>query len=227
MWTTGLRCRVPAGRPERSIGEPRVDWTNLAIFMSALLLASGTPGPGIATLVARVLGTGLRGAVPLAVGLAIGDVVWLSTGVWGLAALANTFSSVFVIVKWVGIAYLLYLAWKMWNVGATPREVAADARTDSAQALFLTGLAVCLGNPKVMAFYWALVPTLLDVTRITVADWLKLVVATLGVLTVTFGSYILLADRARLLFKQGDAIRTVNRAAAVAIAGTAVWMAAR
>jgi threonine/homoserine/homoserine lactone efflux protein len=130
-------------------------------------------------------------------------------------------------VKWLGIAYLLFLSWKMWNAGAAPREVAAEKSDDSAQALFLTGLAVCLGNPKVMAFYWALVPTLLDVTRITVADWLALCVATLGCLTFTFGSYILLADRARLMFKAADTIRVVHRFAAVAIAGTAVWMAAR
>ncbi len=204
-----------------------MDWPSLTLFATALLLASGTPGPGIATLVARVLGSGIGGAAPLAIGLAVGDVIWLSTGVWGLAALAKTFHGIFLAVKWVGIGYLLYLAWRMWNVSAAGREVTADVRTDSATALFLTGLAVCLGNPKVMAFYWALVPTLLDVTRVTVAGWMQLVVATFAVLTITFGGYILLADRARIAFKRGDAIRTVNRVAAVAIAGTAIWMAAR
>lgn len=204
-----------------------MDWTALTLFVSALLLASGTPGPGIATLVARVLGSGVGGAVPIALGLALGDVVWLSTGVFGLAALARTFHGVFVVVKWLGIAYLLFLSWKMWNAGATPREVDAVKSEESARALFVTGLAVCLGNPKVMAFYWALVPTLLDVTRITVADWLMLCAATLGCLTITFGGYILLADRARLMFKAADTIRVVHRAAAVAIAATAVWMAAR
>lgn len=204
-----------------------MDLASLILFSSALLLASGTPGPGIATLVARVLGTGVGGAAPLALGLAVGDVVWLSTGVWGLSALAQTFHGVFLFVKWVGIAYLIYLAWRMWSTAVVEREVTADMRSDSAAALFLTGLAVCLGNPKVMAFYWALVPTLLDVTRVTIAGWLSLVVATFAVLTITFGSYILLADRARLVFKKGDAIRKVNRVAAVAIAGTAIWMAAR
>lgn len=204
-----------------------MDWTGLTLFVSALLLASGTPGPGIATLVARVLGSGMGGAVPIAAGLALGDVFWLSTGVFGLAALAKTFHGVLVVVKWLGIGYLLFLSWKMWNAGATPREVAAEKSEENAQALFLSGLAICLGNPKVMAFYWALVPTLLDVTRITVTDWLTLCMATLGCLTVTFGGYIFLADRARLMFKAADTIRIVHRLAAIAIAATAVWMAAR
>ncbi len=204
-----------------------MDLPSLTLFVSALLLASGTPGPGIATLVARVLGTGISGAAPIALGLAVGDVIWLSAGIWGLAALAKTFSGIFFAVKLVGIAYLIYLAWRMWSAPIASRDVAADTRTDSAPALFFTGLAVCLGNPKVMAFYWALVPTLLDVTTITVGGWLQLVAATLGCLTITFGGYILAADRARTLFKQGEAIRVVNRVAAVTIAGTAIWMALR
>ncbi len=202
-----------------------MDWASLTLFVSALLLASGTPGPGIATLVARVLGTGISGAAPIALGLAVGDVIWLSAGVWGLAALAKSFDGIFFAVKIVGIAYLIYLAWRMWTAPIASRDVTADTRTDSAAALFFTGLAVCLGNPKVMAFYWAMVPALLDVTKITVMGWLQLVVATLGCLTITFGGYIFAADRARALFKQGDVIRIVNRAAAVVIAGTALWMA--
>jgi threonine/homoserine/homoserine lactone efflux protein len=204
-----------------------MDIASLLLFSSALLIASGTPGPGIATLVARVLGTGVGGAVPIALGLALGDVIWLSAGVFGLAALAKAFNGVLVAVKWLGITYLIFLAWRMWNAAAAPRDVAADTRTESAQALFLSGLAICLGNPKVMAFYWALVPTLLDLTRITVVDWLALCAATLSCLTITFGSYILLANRARLMFKHGDAIRAVNRGAAMAIAATALWMALR
>ena len=204
-----------------------MDWASLTLFSSALLLASGTPGPGIATLVARVLGTGIGGAAPIALGLALGDVIWLSTGVWGLAALAKTFHGVFLVVKWAGIVYLVYLAWRMWSAPIARRDVAADTRADSAPALFLMGLSVCLGNPKVMAFYWALLPTLLDVAAITVTGWLQLVAATLGCLTITFGGYILAADRARAMFKHGDAIRVVNRVAAVAIAGTAIWMALR
>ncbi len=204
-----------------------MEWSSIALFASALLLASATPGPGIATLVARVLGTGVGGGVPFALGLAVGDVIWLSAGVWGLAALAQTFHGVFLAVKWVGIAYLIHLAWRMWTATVAKREVEADTRREGSWALFWAALAICLGNPKVMAFYWALVPTLLDMTRITVGGWLALVATTLGCLTVTFGSYILLASRARQLFKSADAVRTINRVAAVAITGTAVWMAAR
>jgi threonine/homoserine/homoserine lactone efflux protein len=204
-----------------------MDTASLVLFASALLLASGTPGPGIATLVARVLGSGLGGGIPIALGLAVGDVIWLTAGVWGLAALARSYEAVFTVVKWVGIAYLVFLAWKMWTAQVAARDVAAIARREPPMALFLAGLSVCLGNPKVMAFYWALVPTLIDLRTITVPGWLQLCLATFGVLTITFGGYMLLADKARALFKEAEAVRTLNRGAAVAIAGTALWMAWR
>ncbi len=204
-----------------------MDAAGLVIYASALLLASGTPGPGVATLVARVLGRGWAGGVPLALGLAVGDIIWLSAGIWGLAVLAQTFSGVFTALKWAGIAYLLYLAWRMWTTPVAPREVTADRRGESPVTLFMTGLAVCLGNPKVMAFYLALVPTLLDLHKVTVTGWLQLVAVTLACLTITFGGYITLAARARLLFTRPDTLRNMNRSASVAIAGTAVWMAAR
>ncbi len=204
-----------------------MDAQSLLIYASALLIASATPGPGIATIVARVLGRGPLAGIPLAMGLAAGDVIWLTTGIWGLVALARTFAEVFLVVKWAGIAYLVYLAWRMWTAAVAERDIGADSRTEPASALFMTGLVVCLGNPKVMAFYWALAPTLFDMTKVTVADWLALVATTLACLTTTFGTYITLANRARSLFKQADTLRTVNRTAAVAIAGTALWMAAR
>ncbi len=204
-----------------------MEWAAIAVFVSALLLASGTPGPGIAALVARVLGRGPTGAAALAFGLACGDLVWLSTGVWGLAALEQNFTLLFLAIKWGGIAYLLYLAWRMWTTPIVERDLEADMRSEAPQALWLTGIAISLGNPKVMAFYWALMPTLIDISKVTASIWLQLIVITLCTLSCTFGGYILLASRARLLFKQADAVRAVNRAAAVAIAGTAVWMASR
>ena len=52
----------------------------------------------------------------------MGDVVWLTVAVTGLAALANTFDGVFTVVKYAGAAYLLFIAWKLWNApGRSPR----------------------------------------------------------------------------------------------------------
>lgn len=132
----------------------------LLVFCTALFIAAGSPGPGLAAIVARVLGRGPRGAIMFTIGVAFGDVVWLTLAICGLAVLAQSFHVVFLVVKWVGVAYLLYLAWQMWTAPVEARDVAVDTRQESQMTLFLAGLAVTMGNPKVMVFYLALLPTI-------------------------------------------------------------------
>jgi threonine/homoserine/homoserine lactone efflux protein len=204
-----------------------MDFAGLMLFATALLIAAASPGPGIAAIVARVLGRGMRGAAAFTAGLAIGDVVWLTFAVVGLAALAQAFHGIFVAVKYAGAAYLLYLAYKLWTAPAVPHGVEAAATREHPAKLFLGGLAVTMGNPKVMVFYLALLPTLVDLTRLTVLGYAGLVVATLAVLTLVFSSYILLAARARRLFTSETAIRGINRATGAVMAGAAAAIASR
>src|SRR5262245_32608691 len=103
-----------------------MDATALAVFPSALLVAAASPGPGIAAIVARVLGRGTAGAFAFTAGVALGDVVWLTFAVLGLVVLAQTFAAVFLVIKYLGAAYLLYLAWKLWTAPVATGDIAPD-----------------------------------------------------------------------------------------------------
>ncbi|MCG7393005.1 LysE family translocator [Microvirga sp. ACRRW] len=199
----------------------------LILFSSALFIAAASPGPGIAAIVARVLGRGPGEAIPFSIGIALGDVVWLTFAVLGLAALAQAFHEVFLVVKYAGAAYLLYIAYKLWTTPVEARDVAAEEKTEHPLKLLLGGLALTLGNPKTIVFYLALLPTFLDLTKITVLGYLELAVATLAVLAVVFGGYIVLAARARSLFTSPKAIRILNRTTGTVMAGAAAAVAAR
>ncbi len=201
--------------------------SGLAIFALALAVAAFSPGPGIAAIVGRVLGRGRPGAVAFVSGMAIGDVVWLSLAVLGLAVLAETFREVFTMVKYAGAAYLLYLAIKMWTAPVSAREIAPAAGRESRARLFLAGLAVTMGNPKTMIFYLALLPNLIDLGRVDALAYLELALVTLGVLAVVFGFYILVTLRARDLITSPRALRLVNRGSGAIMAGAAVAIAAR
>jgi threonine/homoserine/homoserine lactone efflux protein len=154
-------------------------------------------------------------------------VVWLTFAVLGLAALAQAFHGVFLAVKYAGAAYLLYIAYKLWTAPAAAQEVAADAKAEHPAKLFLGGLAVTMGNPKVMVFYLALLPTIIDLTRVTLLGYAELVTATLAVLAVVFAAYIGLASRARRLFTSPRAIRILNRTTGTVMAGAAAAVASR
>lgn len=204
-----------------------MDLAGLLVFSTALFIGAASPGPGVAAIVARVLGRGTTGAVAFTAGVAVGDVVWLTFAVVGLAALAHTFHEVFVVIKWAGIAYLLMIAWKLWNAPVVVREIEANTVFEHPAKLFLGGLAITMGNPKVMVFYLALLPTLLDLSRVTVLGYTELVGATLAVLAAVFGAYIVLALRARRLFTTPKAIKALNRMTGTAMAGAAAAIAAR
>lgn len=204
-----------------------MDLSSLVIFSGALLVAAASPGPGIAAIVARVLGRGLQGAFAFTAGIALGDVVWLSCAVLGLSAIAQTFGGVFLVIKYAGAAYLLYLAWKLWTAPVGVAEVTADQSDVKPVRLFLGGLAVTMGNPKVMVFYLALLPNIIDMTRVSWLGWLELSAVTLAVLALVFGSYTLLAARTRRLFSSPRAMRFVNRCTGAVMASAAAAVASR
>lgn len=204
-----------------------MDLTGLLVFAATLFIAAASPGPGIAAIVARVLGRGTKGAVAFTAGIAIGDVVWLTFAIVGLAALAQAFHEIFLVIKWAGIAYLLFIAYKLWTAPVVARDIEAEFTAENPVRLFLGGLAVTMGNPKVMVFYLALLPTILDLTRITMLGYAELVVTVLVVLTLVLGAYVVLAARARRLFTSARAIRTLNRTTGTIMAGAAAAIAAR
>jgi threonine/homoserine/homoserine lactone efflux protein len=197
-----------------------MDLSALLIFAGALLIAAGSPGPSIAALTARVITHGWRDVLPFAAAMWIGEALWLTLAVYGLAALAEALHGAFLVVKYLGVAYLLYLAWKMWFA---PVILASDRppRSDSCIRMFFAGLAVTLGNPKIMVFYLALLPTILDLTGITLVAWLELTCTMLVILAAIDFAYIVLAARARLLLRSPRALRFANRASATVLGGAA------
>jgi threonine/homoserine/homoserine lactone efflux protein len=204
-----------------------MDLTALLIFTGALLVAAASPGPGIVALVARVMGGGLAGVVPFLAGLILGDLIWLAAAVLGLAVVAHTFHEAFVVIKFAGAAYLLYLAYRMWTAPAEPASVAAAPRRDRSATLFLAGLSVSLGNPKVAGFYLALLPNLIDLGRVDLLGYAELAGLCIAVLTVVLGGYALAAARARTLFNSPRAVRLFNRTGGTLMAGAAIAVASK
>lgn len=198
----------------------------LIAYSGALFIAAAIPGPGVTALVARALGSGFRETFFMGLGIALGDMIYLTAVILGLALIAQTFTTAFLVVKFAGVLYLGYIAWKLWSAGLLPEDIKAKPSTSSAMS-FLSGLLITLGNPKTMLFYVALVPTLIDIRAIGPGDYGLLLTATFLVLLSVLVPYMVLASRARLLLKQPKALKALNRVAASVLAGTAAYIAVR
>ena len=198
-------------------------------YSGALAVAAAIPGPGVTALVARALGSGFRSSLAMSFGIILGDLTFLTAVVLGLAFVAQTFGTVFLIIKWLGAAYLVWLAWTFWTSGISPETI--EARQGKGRgglvASFLSGLMLTLGNPKPMIFYLALTPTLVDLHAITLADYGILVGLTVLVLLIVLVPYLALAANARWFLRTPRALKALNRTAAGFMAGAAAAIAMR
>jgi len=205
-----------------------MDLVSLLAFAGILVVAAGTPGPNVGALVARVISRGHKGVFPFMFGLWLGDAIWLSLAVWGLAALANTFHTAFLILKYMGVTYLIYLSWKMW---IAPVDEVSDENTIPRQGeagkLFLSALAITLGNPKIMVFYLAILPTVVDITHVSLVGWAELLLVMFAVLAAVDTAWVVLAAQARRVLRSPRMMRIANRTSAGMMAGAAVAIAAR
>lgn len=203
-----------------------MDLVTLAAFTLAYAIAVLVPGPGVAAVVARALGGGFAGAVPMVLGILAGDLIYLVFALFGLAAIATWFGPVFIVVRWAGALYLLYVAWQFWT--AKPGAEQIRARKDSPWKTFLSGFALTLGNPKTIVFYLALLPTVVPLDRpITLLGFAELTGIVIVVLLIIGLAYAGLAAAARELFRSSTAIRRLNRTAGVMMASAAIFVVAR
>ena len=97
--------------------------SSLFLFAAVYFAAVATPGPGVAALIARVLGQGLMGVAPFIAGYFVGDMVWLILAATGLALVAKTFAGVFVAIKFAGAAYC-----SIWLGAWRPRRQSWERR---------------------------------------------------------------------------------------------------
>ena len=199
--------------------------TVLAIFAGALFINSSSPGPSVAALVARVLTSGWRSVMPLLAAMWLGEALWLTAAVSVLASWRRRFIGPRNFeISWR--AYLLYLAYRMWTA---PSEVKDDALPagDSSWRLFFTGMAITLGNPKIMVFYLALLPSIVDLARISLMGWMELTVTMVAVIVAVDLTWVMIAAQARRWLKSPRAVRIANRTSATAMGGAALVIATR
>jgi len=182
-------------------------WLAFAGATEILLLI---PGPTVLLVVSYALGQGWRTALPMAIGVALGDFTAMTLSMLGVGALLATSAEVFTVLKWIGAAYLVWLGVKLWRAGGA---LAAEPRSSSASRAKMLGHAwlVTALNPKSLTFFVAFLPQFLD-PHASFARQMVVFEATFLILAFTnaFG-YALVASRAGALVKNPRAIKAVNR----------------
>lgn len=175
---------------------------------AAMFLLAVTPGPGVFITVSKALASGFKNTLPVIAGIVIGDLTFLLFAIFGLSAIAEVFETLFVIIKYLGAFYLIWVGIQLWRSHPKNVEVSASKRHS-----FLSGLSITLGNPKVILFYLGFLPTFVDLNSLNSADVFSIVFIVSFVLGAVMLFYAYSASKARELFKSKNTQKSMNRVA--------------
>lgn len=147
-----------------------MEWQTWFLFVTTVFFLSATPGPNMLLALSHGIRFGPRKAVATGVGTIAALMILMMVSVTGLGALLAASETAFSVVKWCGVAYLLFLGVKTWRA---PGPVdASDVETEgtggmapkptAAWRLGMQAFVVCFSNPKAIVFFVALFPQFLE-----------------------------------------------------------------
>lgn len=187
-----------------------LNWADLLLYCGALVILFLTPGPVWLALMARGLSGGFRAAWPLALGVAIGDIVWPLVAVLGISWILSVFDTFMLVLRWVACGVFIVMgAMLIRHAGAA---INADSRLTrpGMMAGFLAGILAILGNPKAVLFYMGVLPGFFDLRTVTWIDVALIIGA--SVLIPLTGNLIMAAfvGRVRAFVTTSGALRQIN-----------------
>jgi threonine/homoserine/homoserine lactone efflux protein len=190
-------------------------------FVAASTILLVIPGPTILLVVSYALGQGWRAAVPMSIGVALGDFTALTLSMLGVGALLATSAMLFTALKLVGAAYLVWLGVKLWRAGGT---IETQARTDTASVATMIAHAwiVTALNPKGITFFVAFLPQFLDPTADVLRQMLIFGATFIVLAFVNVLIYGLLAARAGAMARNPNAISVFNKLGGSLLIGAGV-----
>ena len=193
-------------------------------FILTVLLLELTPGPNMAYLATFTLDRGRRAGLLATAGVAAGLSVHAIVAAFGLGALISQAPLLYNLLRWTGVAYLLYLAWETWQSGGHDGPDVAGAASGP---LFLRGFLSNVFNPKSILFFISVVPGFIQYDRN--GSSLLIQAALFGAIYVTIAttihaSIVLLANQLRPFLIAESGQTSVRRGLAIALALVAAWL---
>jgi threonine/homoserine/homoserine lactone efflux protein len=197
---------------------------NILAFAGTLAAVNAAPGPVTAIILSRSLGNDIRGGAAFALGVGCADIAALLLVWGGLEIAAQGHPEVLTALRWLGGAYLLWLAAGMWQASPPP-DFGPGHGTGRLLPCTLAGIATCLCNPHTLLFFVALLPGVMPVEHLDMAGLAVLVAVSMVVNSVMFGLLICLGARMRPLITGPENASLLNRTLAVLLGGAAIWLA--
>jgi threonine/homoserine/homoserine lactone efflux protein len=198
---------------------------SVAFLLTSLVIVA-TPGTGVLFTVAAGLSRGARAGLVAAAGCTLGIVPHLAAAVTGAAAVLRAGGLLFETVRYLGVAYLLYMAWSTWR-DRSALTLAADASPRSTRKVIGSAVAVNLLNPKLTLFFFAFLPQFVPADEPhALLRMLGLSLVFMAVTFVVFAGYGVFSASVRThLVDRPRVVARVRRVLAASFAGLGLTLA--
>lgn len=195
----------------------------LAFALTAFIIEL-TPGPNMAYLAALSLSQGMKAGLAAVAGIAFGLSVYGIAAALGLTAIIDSSRLLYELLRWAGVAYLLWLAWEGWT---RERETQTQAEEQHRPwPAFRRGLLTNLLNPKAAVFYVAMLPEFIrDDGRTVLMQTVILSSVYVGIATAVHAAIVIMAGSLQDVVSTADRRLRVRRALALVLVAIAIWFA--
>ncbi|GAB4269433.1 MAG: LysE family translocator [Pararhodobacter sp.] len=187
-----------------------VSMHELALYAGGMALLWMVPGPVWVALTARALSGGLSGAWPLAVGVALGDLIWPLCAIFGLSWILSVYGDFLNALRWIAAGVFMVMGLLLIRKPATALSADSRLTRPGIWAGFAVGVAAVVGNPKAILFYMGVLPGFFDLTHVTVPDIAAIITISAAVPMLGNLGLALFLDRARRLLRNPRAIARMN-----------------
>jgi threonine/homoserine/homoserine lactone efflux protein len=202
------------------------DISPLLAFALTALVIEITPGPNMTYLAALSLSNGMRTGFAAVAGIALGLMTYGVVAALGLAALIDNSPLLYGVLRWSGVAYLLWLAWESWASERETSPDATDGKDDRPWLAFRRGLITNLLNPKAAVFYVAVLPEFVQPGGgPVIVQTLMLSVVYVAIATSIHCAIVALAGTLQATPAIADHRRAIRRGLALVLVGIAIWFA--
>ncbi len=182
----------------------------LALYAGGLVLLWMVPGPVWVALTARALTGGFAAAWPLAVGVAIGDVLWPLCAIFGLSWVLSVYGNFLAVMGWVAALVFVVIGILLIRKPAGPLNADSRMTKPGRLAGFLVGVAAVIGNPKAILFYMGVLPGFFDISTVNGADIAAILAISAIIPMMGNLCLALFLDRARSLLSSPESLRRMN-----------------
>uniref|UniRef100_UPI0025B40F2F LysE family translocator n=1 Tax=Trichocoleus desertorum TaxID=1481672 RepID=UPI0025B40F2F len=183
-----------------------------------MVVLASIPSVSVLAVSTRSATSGFIHGVFTTIGIVVGDIIFIIMAIWGLSFLAEKMGSLFVLIKYLGGAYLIWLGIGLYRAKTQDVQTAAVVES-SLLSSFLTGLSITLADQKATLFYLGFFPAFLDLSQISYVDTLIIMAITVVAVGGVKLGYAFIADRARVLIssKVRKGINTVAGCVMIAV----------